>query len=194
MNTEKLNAIESNSSSLIRKGDHTEQARAHGVYHVECFDKDGKLKWSDSIENLVTTVGKNYALDTFLSGTGFNVVGPFLGLISLVSYTAVAVGDTMVTHAGWTEAGGTNAPTYTAPRKTAVWSASAAGSKSLSAALSFAITGTGTIKGCFLALGTGAVSTIDSTAGILYSAGLFSGGDRAVVNTDILNVSYTASL
>jgi len=72
--------------------------------------------------------------------------------------------------------------------------AAAAGSKSLSTSLSFSITGTGTVKGCFLVFGTGAVNTIDNTAGVLYSAGLFTGGDKAVVNTDILNVSYTASL
>ena len=64
----------------------------------------------------------------------------------------------------------------------------------MSAALSFAITGSGTIKGCFLVFGTGALSTIDNTAGTLYSAGLFTGGDKVVVNTDTLNVSYSASL
>jgi hypothetical protein len=100
----------------------------------------------------------------------------------------------MASHGTWTEAGTTNAPTYTGPRKTCAWSAAAAGSKALSAALSFAITGTGTVKGCFIVLGSGAVSTIDSTAGTLYSAGLFTGGDKAVVNTDTLNVTYTASL
>jgi hypothetical protein len=75
-----------------------------------------------------------------------------------------------------------------------VWAAAAAGAKSLSAALSFAITGAGTIKGCFLVYGTGALSTIDDTAGTLYSAGLFAGGDKIVVNTDTVNVSYTTSL
>jgi len=117
-----------------------------------------------------------------------------LGLISSTSFSAISAADTMTSHAGWLEAGNANAPTYTSPRKTAVFAAASAGSKALSAALSFAITGTGTVKGCFLVFGAGAVNTIDNTAGTLYSAGLFSGGDKIVANTDILNVSYTASL
>jgi hypothetical protein len=100
----------------------------------------------------------------------------------------------MASHAGWLEAGGANAPTYTGNRKTAAWSAASGGSKALSAVLSFAITGSGTVKGCFLVFGTGAVSTKDDTNGVLYSAGLFSGGDKTVAIGDTLNVSYTASL
>ena len=194
MTNEKANANENNDASLIRSSMHSEVANAKGRYYVECIGADGKLKWADVIENVVTTVGKNLALDTYLAGAAYTVVGPFMGLISLVSFTAVAAADTMASHAGWTEAGVTNAPTYTAPRKTAAWSAASGGSKALSAALSFAITGAGTVKGCFLVYGTGAVSTIDNTSGTLYSAGLFTGGDKPVVNTDTLNVSYTASL
>ena len=191
---DKLKAAVQFGANLVRRGDLDEKAEAHGRFKVECFDKDGKLKWTEEFENVVTNVGKNYALDGYLQ-TAVTIVGPFMGLISSVSYGAgPVVGDTMASHAGWTEAGGTNAPTYTAPRKTCAWSAASAGSKSLSAALSFAITGTGTIKGAFIVLGTGALSTIDNTAGTLYSAGLFTGGDRSVVNLDTVNVSYTASL
>jgi hypothetical protein len=191
---DKLNANEQSSGQLVKMGMHAEKAEAHGIYHLECFDNEGNLKWRDTVENLVTTVGKNLALDTFLAGSGYTVVGPFMGLISSVSYSTIVAGDTMASHAGWTEAGATNAPTYTAPRKTAAWSAASAGSKALSAALSFTFTGAGTIKGCFLVFGTGAVSTIDNTSGTLYSAGLLSGGDKVVANTDVLNISYTASL
>ena len=193
--TEKANAVETSGASLIRAGEIVEDTRLHGIFEVECFDKDGNLKWKDTIENVVTYVGKNLALDTYLAGSGYTVVGPFMGLISSVSYGAgPVIGDTMASHSGWTEAGATNAPTYTAPRKTCAWSAAASGSKSLSAALAFVFTGAGTVKGCFLVYGTGALSTIDNTAGTLYSAGLFTGGDKAVVSTDTLNVSYTASL
>ena len=191
---EKANANNLQSSSLIRRSDNEEKVEAHGRYIIKCFDKDGNLKWSDTAENVVTTVGKNLALDTYLAGSAYTVTGPYMGLISSTSYSGVAAGDTMSSHAGWLEAGNANAPTYTSPRKTCVWSSAGSGSKALSAALSFAITSTGTVKGCFIVFGTGALTTIDNTAGTLYSAGLFTGGDKAVVNTDTLNVTYTASL
>lgn len=150
-------------------------------------------KWSDEFDNVVTTVGKNLALDAFLAGSAYTVVGPYIGLINGSASSAVAA-DTMASHAAWLEVGGANAPTYTGARKTASWSAAASGSKSLATAASFAITGNGTIGGCFLVLGTGAVATIDSTAGTLYSAGAFTGGSKTVSNGDTLNVTYTASL
>jgi hypothetical protein len=165
------------------------------MFEVECVGADGKVKWRDTIKNVVCTLGKNAALDAFLAGAPYTVTGPFMGLISLVDYTGVPVAaDTMTSHTTWKEAGATNAPTYTAPRKTCAWAAAGSGSKALSAALSFVFTGAGTVKGCFLVFGAGAVNTIDNTSGVLYSAGLFTGGDKAVVDTDTLNVSYTASL
>ncbi len=152
-----------------------------------------EVKWSDEFDNVVTTVGKNTALDAFLAGSAYTVVGPYIGLINANASTAVAA-DTMASHASWLEVGGANAPTYSGARKTASWSAAASGSKSLATAAAFSITGAGTIGGCFLVFGPGAVSTIDSTAGVLYSAGAFTGGSKTVSGGDTLNVTYTASL
>ena len=194
-NNERASARENIIAALIANASADERCNAHGVYHAVLLDPDGNVKWEDYFLNVVTTVGKNLALDTYLAGAAYTVTGPFLGLISSVSYTTGPVaGDTMASHGGWTEAGNANAPAYSGTRKTAVWSAAAAGAKSLSAALSFVFTSGGTVKGAFLAFGAGAVNTIDSAAGTLYSAGLFSGGDKIVSTADQLNVSYTASL
>jgi hypothetical protein len=171
-----------------------DEMEIHGTYEVECVDSDGNVKWTDVIYNTVVTVGKNLALDTFLAGSSYTVVGPYMGLISSVSYSTIAAADTMASHGGWTEAGNANAPTYSGNRKTAAWNAASAGSKALSSALSFSITSTGTVKGCFIVYGASAVNTIDSTAGTLFSAGLFASGDKAVGNGDTINVSYTASM
>src|SRR5262245_40158231 len=194
MTDERAQARECNDASVIRGAGFAELAEAHGRYKIECIGADGKLKWRELIDNIVQTVGKNLALDTFLAGSAYTVTGPYMSLISSTSYTAVAAGDTMASHSGWLEAGGTNAPTYSGNRKTAVWSAASAGSKALSASLSFAITSTGTVKGAFLCYGTGASATKDDTGGVLWSAGTFTTGDKAVVNGDTLNVNYSTSL
>jgi hypothetical protein len=196
MTDERAQAREQTDASVIRGSALRERAEAHGRYEIKCIGADGKLKWSETIDNVVCTVGKNLALDTFLAGSAYTVTRPFMGLISSVSYTAVTAGDTMGSHSGWLEAGGANAPTYTGNRKTAVWSAATAGGKALSAALAFAITAVspGTVKGAFLVFGSGAVATKDDTNGVLWSAGTFSTGDKPVVNGDTLNCNYSLSL
>lgn len=153
-------------------------------------------KWSEDFENTVVTEGKNTMLEAGLRTTT-TVVGPYLGLISSVSYTAIAAADTMASHAGWTEAGTTNAPQWTTPasgaRGSPTMAAASGGSMAFSSAVSFSISTSGTIKGCFLCFSTGAVTTNLSTAGKLWSAGLFS-ADKVVSSGDTLSVSYTTSL
>ena len=171
-----------------------EQMLAEGVYVAELLDKDGNLKWRDTFKNTVMTVGKNAMLDNALAGAAYTVTGPYMGLISSVSYSAISAADTMASHSGWLEAGNANAPTYGTTRKTAAWSAASAGSKALSAALSFTFTGAGTTKGAFMLFGSAATNAVDGTVGTLLSAGLFSGGDRIVASSDQLNVSYSMAL
>lgn len=197
MNIEKANAQARMDATILRGAGIVEDALAKGKYYARCFDKNGNLKWEDTIDNVVCNEGKNVMLDAALAGSAYTVTGPFMALISSVGYTGVpVVGDTQVSHGTWVEAGsGVNYPLYTAPRKTCAWSAASAGSKALSAALSFSIITTGgTVKGCFVVYGTGAVSTIASTAGSLWSAGLFTGGDKVVGVGDTLQVSYSTSL
>jgi len=171
-----------------------ERAHATGIWTAVLRDRDGNEIWRDTFPNVVTTVGKNLALDTYLAGSAYTVTGPFIGLISSTSFSAVSASDTMSSHAGWLEAGNANTPHYSGSRPTASWSAASAGSKSLATPASYTFTGSGTVKGAFLTYGSGASATIDNTGGTLYSAGLFTGGDKTVANTDTLSVTYTASL
>lgn len=150
--------------------------------------------WSEEVApNVVCTIGKNLVWDQALAGSSYTVVGPYMGLISSVSWSAVAAADTMASHAGWLEAGSTNAPTFAA-RGSIAWSAASAGAKATSSATSFTMTGAGTLKGCFIVLGTGAVTTLGSTAGTLLSAGTFTGGDQVVASGNVVTVTYSISM
>ncbi len=190
MTIEKANPTDKSDATVQRGAGMNEECHATGVYTAQCHDASGNLLWEDTFDNLVTTAGKNFALDTVLAGAAYTAAW-YMGLISSTSYTAVAAADTMASHAGWLEAGIANAPTYSqVPRPTPAWSAASAGSKATSAAVAFSITSAGTVKGCFL----NSVATKDGTTGTLYSAGLFSGGDKVVGIGDTLSVTYTGSM
>lgn len=172
------------SANLVRRGGLEEKIGLKGRYEVVCFGADGREKWRETIHNLVTTVGKNLALDTILGNSAAGAV-----VMGLKGTGSAAAGDTQASHAGWSEVGGANAPAYTGNRPTPSFSAAAAGSKSTSAAVAFAFTSGGTVAGAFINIGGSA--TKDNTTGTLFSAGDFTGGSRAVVNGDTINVSYT---
>lgn len=191
---EKLNATESMSTVMMMATNLTESlgGAPYFTYDFQCVAPDGTVRWSETVKNLVTTVGKNDLLDKYFAGSTYTATW-FMGLIASTSYTAVAAGDTMSSHAGWLEAGATNAPTYTAPRKTLAFNAASGGSKATSAAASFVFSGSGTVQGAFVVGSTGATSTIDNTAGILYSGSAL-GTTRPVLANDTLNVSLTLSV
>ena len=189
MHNENVNIGETLDATVIRGGSTSCNVGLSGYYTATCVDKDGNVKWSDTIQNTVTTVGKNSILDVYL-GASTQITSWFMGLISSTTFSATAAADTMASHGGWVEAGVANTPTYSqAARPTASWSAASSGSKALSAAAAFSITGTGTVKGAFL----NSVSTKDGSLGTLYSAGVFTAGDKVVSNGDTVNVSYTAT-
>lgn len=185
-------------ATLQTKGMADETVGMAGVYHVECRDAQGNLKWTEEFPNLVNAVGKELMLDTLLKGSSYSVTGPFLGLIDGAGSTFSA-SDTMASHSGWTEF--TN---YTvggsAVRGTAVFaSATSTGSTpsnvttSAATAITYTITGGGgTVGGCFLVLGSGASSTLSNTGGVLYSAGNFT---TAKITTagDTVSVTYSTT-
>lgn len=165
------------------------KARAGGVYRVECVGADGKVKWVEEAHNLVVNEGLQNMVAAYLDAATQTTVW-YLGLITGPgSGTTIAAGDTLATHAGWTEF--TN---YTGNRKTATFGTATTADPSVinnsASPASFSISGAGgVVAGAFLA------SVATGTAGILFSASDFqSPGDRTVVSGDTLNVTYTFSL
>ena len=191
---DQLNAVESANMSIASIAGMGESAQAEGVYTFKCFEYEGgPLLWEEKIDNVVCTLGKNLMLQTALTGSAYTVTGPYMGLISSVGYTAVAAADTMASHAGWNEAGSTNAPTFAA-RVAPAFGTASAGAISTSTPTSFTMTGAGTLVGAFITYGTGAVTTLMSTAGTLLSAGAFTGGNQPVNSGNVVQVTYSLSL
>jgi len=172
-------------ASVTRGASHKEATSISGYYTVECFN-NGQLVWKDDIHNLVTTVGKNFTMDTTLGNTAGGAV-----VMGLKGTGTAVVADTQASHASWLEVGLANAPTYTGNRPTPTFSAASAGAKTTSSAVTFSITSSGTVAGCFINIGGSA--TKDNTTGTLFSAGDFTAGSKTVTSGDTLSVTYTAT-
>jgi energy-converting hydrogenase Eha subunit A len=171
----------------------------HGHYHVVCRDKAGNIKWEEEFPNLVVAVGKELLLNTLLRTSGtYTTVGPFLGLTNATLTPAAT--DTMTTLVG----GGYEFTNYTVGgspvRGTAVFAAASSTgttptnvTTSTATAITYTITGAGgTVYGCFLVTGAGAVSTQSSTAGTLYSEGNFATAKATTVG-DTVSVTYSTT-
>lgn len=194
MTQEHMNVSDGVLGSLIaRAAPEAETMQILGKFNIVCFAPDGSARWQEETPNTVVTVGKNLILDQALAGSSYTAA-EYLSLISSVGYTAIAAGDTMSSHSGWFEVdNATHTPYCGATRGTAAWSAASSGAKALSAALSFTVASNGTVQGVFMVGGSGASSTVGSTAGTLISASAL-GTPRAVLTGDTVQVSYTMTL
>jgi hypothetical protein len=190
MTTEKLKATDHVFSGLIAGTKSTEEAQATGIYHVECHDKDGNLKWSADSKNLVVNEGLQYMAGSALTSVT-QITTWYLGLYGPAASNTPAAGDTMASHAGWTEV----APYSNATRVVATFATATLGNPSVvtnsASPATFTINSTATVGGAFLTSG----SAKSGTTGTLFSAADFSApGDRSVVSGDVLSVTYTFSL
>ena len=191
MTIEKTKASDTVSGGLICNPQSPEAAQATGVFNIICRDKDGNLKWEAESKNLVVNVGLQYMAGTALDGTTTRVTSWFLGLYGPGASNAPAAGNTMDNHSSWTEdTTYSNGTRVAATFVTATTANPSVVTNSASPAV-FNINGATTIGGAFLTSG----SVKGGTTGTLFSAADFgSPGDRSVVNSDTLSVTYTFSL
>lgn len=190
MSIEKAKSTDIVSSGLVARTGTGEEMLAMGKFRIQCFDKDGNLKWEDENHNLVVNTGLQYMCGTALTSVT-QVTSWFLGLYGAGASNTPAAGDTMASHAGWTEVvpySNATRPACTFATATTANPSVATNSASVAA---FTINATSTVGGAFLVSN----STKSGTTGTLFSAADFaSPGDRAVVSGDTLNVTYTLSL
>jgi hypothetical protein len=175
------------SATLVTRPGLGETVGAGGVYTVECVGPDGQVKWADSFHNLVMNGGLANMNGAYLAGSAQSTTW-YLGLVTGPgSGTTFAAGDTLVTHAGWTES-----TAYTGNRKAVTFGSATTANPSVitnsASPSSFAMNATATIAGAFLC------NVATGTSGVLFSAGDFTGGDKSVASGDTLNVTYTFSL
>jgi hypothetical protein len=190
MTIEKTKATDVVSGGLSCNTKAGEAAQATGVYHVECRDKDGNLKWTAESKNLVVNAGLAYMAGTALTSVA-QITTWYLGLYGAAASNTPAAGDTMASHAGWTEiVPYSNANRVTATFVTATTANPSVVTNTASPAI-FNIDDTATVGGAFLT----SSNTKSGTTGTLFSAADFgSPGDRSVVSGDTLSVTYTFSL
>jgi len=193
MHSETSKTSEAVSSAVIRKADFVHNAFAGGVFTVTCRDKDGNLKWEESNPNLVVNVGLQDMNTKYFTGTTYTAAW-YLGLVTgPASGTTFSASDTLASHGATGSGGWTEDTNYSGNRKACTFgTATTADPSVITNALntaSFTMNATTTIAGAFL------TNVASGTSGILFSVSDFQApGDRAVINGDVLLVTYTFNL
>ena len=188
MSNEKSKSSEQVSGDVVRKEGFVEGLSSGGVFTVTCYDKDGHEKWVDIAPNLVVNTGLQAMNTQFFTGSAYTAAW-YIGLVNGTSAsTTFSGGDTLATHAGWTENS-----SYVGTRKAASFGAATLADPSninnSASAASFTMNANATIAGAFLA------NVASGTTGLLFSAADFqSPGDRTVVSGDVLNITYSFNL
>lgn len=189
--TENGKASDSAAATFAQGGGVETVAAAKGRFTLTCFDKDGNLKWEAESPNLVVNVGLQDMNTKYFTGSGYTAAW-YLGLYGAAASNNPAAGDTMASHAGWTEF--TNYSNATRPA-CAFGTATTANPSVISNSASpaqFNINGAGGIVGgAFLVTN----NTKGGSTGTLFSASDFlSPGDRVTTTGDIIYLTYTFSL
>jgi hypothetical protein len=159
-----------------------------GRFRMECYDREGNLRWVDDLKNGVTNQALNLILDQVLRNQA-GISQWYLGLMDNAGFSAFAASDVPNSHPGWVE--NTDYSAATRPP----WSPGAASGQAVtnSVTVDFAMNPVSavTIRGLFL------ISANDKGGGAsgqkLFSTAAFSGGNQTVNNGDTLKVTYTVS-
>jgi hypothetical protein len=153
-------------------------------WDFECFDKDGNLKWKESVFNTVVNEGLDEILDQFWDGSAYTAAH-YVGLTD--STPTPAAGDTMSSHAGWAEI---HSEYSQGARPTLnMGTASSQSIDNSASKATYSFTSSATIGGAFISTD----STKNGSSGILILVVAFTGGDRTVGNGDTVNVTVTST-
>jgi len=190
MLSEKAKPSDAVTALIQQNGGLADHMSAKGIYKIQCHDANGKLKWEDENHNLVVNVGLQDMNAQYFTGSAYTAAW-YLGLYGAGASNTPAAGDTMSSHAGWTEVTAYSQSTRPACTFGTPTTANPSVATNSASAATFSINGTTTVGGAFLTTS----NTKGGTTGTLFSAADFSSpGDRSVVSGDTLTVTYTLSL
>lgn len=191
MSTEKSKAQDVVTAATVMRPTGTEGARAGGVFTVTCVGADGAEKWSEVFHNLVVNAGLQDMNSKYFSASGYTAAW-YLGLVEGPGAgNTYAAGDTLASHAGWTElAPGTD---YTGNRKAVTFGTATTADPSVVSNSGSASSFTMLVNSTVVA-GALLCTVASGTSGVLFSVGSFTGGDKTVDAGDTLNVTYSFSL
>jgi hypothetical protein len=187
MNIELAKSTDAATASVSVGAGTQERMGAGGVFHFQCFDKDGNLKWEDTAHNLVVNEGLQDMNTKYFKGVTYSAAW-YLGLVDNSPSPTYAAGDTLASHGTWNET-----TAYSGNRKAVTFGTATLADPSVisnsASPAQFSMTGTVTVAGAFLA------SVATGTSGILFSVSSFQApGARSVVSGDTINVTYQFSL
>lgn len=176
--------------SLTTMRDLCVPAALTSLYKVECFDRQGILRWTETARNLVVDEGLDDILDKYFKGSSYTAAW-YVGLIDDATFTAIAAGDT-ASGIKDTAPVGTNdwleLEDYTeSVRQTLTLGTVASQSVDNAASkAAFSINASVTVKGAFVVTS----NVKNGTAGVLYGAAAFA-ASRVAESGDTLNVTVT---
>lgn len=151
------------------------------VYEIEARNAAGELLWTERINNLVVTVGLNDSLDKHFKGSSYTAAWYVFLTGNTPSFVA---GDTMASHAGWTEVTAYDE----AARQALTLGSVAAGSVDNSASKAvFTISANGTAIG---GAGIASNNTKGDSTGVLYGGAAFP-ANRTLNDNDTLTITVT---
>jgi hypothetical protein len=152
--------------------------------HAAEFARDRKATpiWDIEHPNGITDEGIHYNLNTTMTNNDTAETAWYAGLIDNAGYTGVDPSDVMSSHTGWSES-----TAYSEANRQTL-SFAAAASRAITAAVSFTMNATVTIKGLFVV----AENTKGGTTGVLWSTALYATAP-SLVSGNVLTSNYTLS-
>lgn len=178
MDTKSLQGMHIDVSMAMKENKHFKN-RMKSVYHFECLDADGNLKWEEKRLNIVVDTGLNDLLDKYFKGSAYTAAW-YVGLKAGGSATAA---DTISGHPAWLEF--SNYSAASRPTLTLGTVSGKSVDNSANKAVFDILTAT-SVAGAFVVNN----ATKGGASGILYGAVDFS-SPRSVAQGDTLNVTVT---